>query len=741
MSTATDPRLDRLYQLLPAIYRMRDAAGKYPLQALLRVISEQVNVTEDDIARLYENWFIETSQDWVVPYIGDLIGYRPVLEAGSAGDGSSLEGRMLNRVLIPRRDVANTIRYRRRKGTVGVLELLAHDVADWPARAVEFFKLLGWNQNINHPHLRRARTVSLRRREDLDLIGTPFDHLARTVDVRRIDSHRTQGLYNIPSVGLFVWRLRSYSVTTTPAECLEESGPHCYTFSVLGHDTPLFTKPEPATDRTVISAELSVPQPIRRYPFARHRARFYGPGRSFAIWAEGWPGAAADGLIPESAIVPADLGGWHYTPPAKHVAVDPVRGRIVFPPGSLPKKSVRVAYHYGFSADVGGGEYARPILDPVWRGLKPDDPRPIYRVGKDQPHHKIGDALAAWQTAAPKDAVIELTESAVYVEQIGVTLGEDQTLQIRAADQVRPVIRMLDWKTDLPDALSVTMARGSRFSLDGLLITGRAVQITGSENPSVETKSEPICSAEVSIRHCTLVPGWAVECGCDPKRPAEPSLEFYNVRAQARIEHSIVGSIQIHQDEVRTDPMPISVTDSILDATGISREAIGAPGFAVAHAVLTIARSTVFGIVDVHAIEKADDSIFMGCVNVARRQLGCMRFCYVPPNCRTPRRYNCQPDLVVQALKKLKLTDAQLAALTAGERLRVRPQFTSERYGRPGYGQLGRNCAVEIKRGAEDESEMGVFHDLFQPQREANLAARLEEYTPAGMDAGIVFAT
>jgi hypothetical protein len=33
---------------------------------------------------------------------------------------------------------------------------------------------------------------------------------------------------------------------------------------------------------------------------------------------------------------------------------------------------------------------------------------------------------------------------------------------------------------------------------------------------------------------------------------------------------------------------------------------------------------------------------------------------------------------------------------------------------------------------------MGVFHDLFQPQREANLRTRLDEYTPAGMNAGYI---
>jgi hypothetical protein len=36
---------------------------------------------------------------------------------------------------------------------------------------------------------------------------------------------------------------------------------------------------------------------------------------------------------------------------------------------------------------------------------------------------------------------------------------------------------------------------------------------------------------------------------------------------------------------------------------------------------------------------------------------------------------------------------------------------------------------------------MGVFHDLFRPQREANLRARLDEYTPAGTEAGIIFAS
>src|SRR3954471_94513 len=138
-----DPRIDKLYELLPSIYRMRDAREQYPLQALLRVIAEQVNVVEDDITQLYEDWFIETAEEWAVPYIADLIGYLPATADLAAGTGDTA----LAAALVPRRAVANPIRHRRRKGALTLLEELAADVAGWPARAVELYTLLGRTQN------------------------------------------------------------------------------------------------------------------------------------------------------------------------------------------------------------------------------------------------------------------------------------------------------------------------------------------------------------------------------------------------------------------------------------------------------------------------------------------------------------------------------------------------------------------------------------------------------------------
>jgi hypothetical protein len=138
--------------------------------------------------------------------------------------------------------------------------------------------------------------------------------------------------------------------------------------------------------------------------------------------------------------------------------------------------------------------------------------------------------------------------------------------------------------------------------------------------------------------------------------------------------------------------------------------------------VLDARRTTVFGAVLTHAVGLVENCILDGDVLVARRQSGCLRFCWLPGCSRTPHRFHCEPE-------------------HSGEPLRVVPRFTSTRYGTPGYAQPAPSCPPEITRGAEDGSEMGAFHDLFQPQREDSLRLRLDEYLPAGCDAGIVLST
>jgi hypothetical protein len=169
----------------------------------------------------------------------------------------------------------------------------------------------------------------------------------------------------------------------------------------------------------------------------------------------------------------------------------------------------------------------------------------------------------------------------------------------------------------------------------------------------------------------------------------------------------------------------------------------------LANIQMTVFRCTIIGNVGIHAIKLAEDCIFYGKVKVARSQQGCMRFCYVLPGSRTPRRYECQPDLAIRSAEdelkmrakeqNRKVTEEELIMARKLIQEKVIPRFTSIHFGYPAYCQLSIDCAAEIKEGAEDESEMGVFHDLYQPQRESILRIRLEDYTPAEVETEIVF--
>jgi hypothetical protein len=158
----------------------------------------------------------------------------------------------------------------------------------------------------------------------------------------------------------------------------------------------------------------------------------------------------------------------------------------------------------------------------------------------------------------------------------------------------------------------------------------------------------------------------------------------------------------------------------------------------------TLERTTVLGAVHVRELTLASEVIFTAPVTTVRRQAGCVRFSYVPEHSQTPRRYRCQPDLALTQLAEKThrksvddLSDVEKDLVYA----RLRPAFTSVHYGTPAYAQLGLTSPAELRTGAEDGSEMGAFNHLKQPQREANLRLRLEEYLPFGLEAGLIYVT
>jgi hypothetical protein len=685
-----------LYDLMPAVYRLRDADAGGPLQALLSVIAEQTSVVEGNLEQLYDDLFIETCDDWVIPYIGDLIGYRPL--HGTTPQISS-----------PRSEVANTIGYRRRKGTAYVLGLLARDVTGWPARVVEFFQLLGTTQYMKHLRPENLRTPNLRSWQIAEDINSTFDGVSRSLDVRRIASGR--GRYNIPNVGIFLWRLAPYSVTRGDPRRISAQ---TFTFDPLGFDIALFNPALETEEVAQLVQPVNIPGLLgRRALYTELEARLQAMASSLSLPAPVYFGPHPPVLIRKGAsVIPSDqiqicnLSNWSLPSAVKQyrvdpldpnsstvglpiqAAVDPELGRIAFPAGvNLTEVSVEVDYSYGFSGDYGAGEYARVIASPV-------------AVHASRTAGSIAAAVGALGAAS---GVIQVNDSATYGGAVSIPLVAGQRITIQGEDRTRPVV-------DAP--VQIATADQGAVVLDGLLISG-GVTITGTNN----------CS--ITLRRCTVLAA-----------AGTPAVLWSSTGGgELVLDHSLCAALQID------DEVDVTISDSLIDTGSFNGMALSKSATEACGAV-SILRTTVIGRVNAREAGLIENSILTGRVLTQRRQSGCVRFSYLPVTSQVPPRYECQPDLAIaQALASAAkpLSAAKQAELTDGAVTAIQPIFTERQYDKAAWAQLHPLCPIEIRAGADDGAEMGVFHDLYQPQRESNLHARLDEYLRLGLEAGIIY--
>jgi len=279
-----------------------------------------------------------------------------------------------------------------------------------------------------------------------------------------------------------------------------------------------------------------------------------------------------------------------------------------------------------------------------------------------------------------------------------------------------------------------------RLVLEGLVISGGALQLAAAAAADDEPRA-------LLLRHCTLVPGLSLKPDGSPVSPDAPSLTVAdpNPFATVTLEQCIVGALRVAGDAT------VSLVDCIVDAG--SPEAVAFEGTAPGAdpggpgAEMTIQDSTVIGTLHVRLMRLASNTIFFAQpsaaspktpLRVERKQEGCVRFSFVPEGSLVPKRFRCVPDA--------RHPDAV-------------PDFTSLRYGDPGYAQLRRETDEAIRTGADPDGdiapangstgelihaavgEIGVMHPLYQPQRELNLRLRLDEYLRFGLHAGIFYVT
>ena len=459
---------EKLWNLLPEVYRADGADSEEevgPLRELVLRVGAQAAILRREIDRLWEDQSIETCDDWVIPYIGDLLATNLVSSHDARGQ---------------RLDVAKTIYYRRRKGTVGLLEEIAGDVTSWDAHVVEFFRRLGRTRHGLDPEiglpadttdpagnlmLQRAELLTglltgtemggfadLRNVYGAGRAGTSYDEFFHTADVRRGEG--ATGWYGIPKLGVFLWRLRSFGVPLgTPVACPTAG---LFTFDPTGRRLPLFARsartPASYGNAWVSPAEWQLPGPLTTPLLAFYEGQLY----------------------PDSVQVLRKQGGfWDEVDPSQ-VVVHPELGtfRTV---AAIPPAQLAVGYHYGFSSALGAGPFdRRTVADPA---PTPEPVEPAVNGG--------GDLSAVLGAVSPKGTVTigdSLTYDAV-AEVAGI-----QAVTIRAANLQRPVIRLdgvAEW--------SLT-GDGGELVLDGLFLSGFDVVLRGS-------------FTSVRLSCCTLDPG------------------------------------------------------------------------------------------------------------------------------------------------------------------------------------------------------------------------------------------
>jgi len=724
------------------MHRIADEQGGGELRALLGLINRRADAVREDVLQLWDDYFIETSQRWVIPYIGDLVGNIPLIDPDVRAAAATAESlftdlrgpdlAVVNPVRI-RADVAKTIYYRRRKGTPAMLEQLARDVTGWDARAVEFFQLLDWNQHLEHLRPSCAGCPDLRSNERTTRVDGPWDEATHTVDVRAINAW--DGWYGIRNIGFFLWRLRAAPRTFVVPRRIGGSSWR-FTFSPLGRDVPVFSAGDGTPTPAGRATELTVQDRVRPAAFLPDLASLpVAPIVTASSAYYGRDGAArlvvtADGAeVPASDVRCVNLDGWAALaqPNDARIGIDVVLGRLIL--GSQRNvQSLRVTFCEGSVAEYGGGEYSRA----KWLAAAP------VATQVSGGGNALAGAIAA--RTGPQN-VLEITDNLTYDLPAFVTLKAGERLTIQAADEQRPHLVAaggageLELRTAGPDA---------SLTLNGLLIEG-GIHVTGDLR-------------ELRLLHSTLVPGRSVEqeAVAPPTGPSllvdpGPGNARLNTQLEVAVAFSIVGAVRVPEHISR-----LYVLDSLVDgiekdgdAKGVAiAEPFTAPARPTSGPRAHIERSTILGSSRFFDLEMASESIFGGVVLVGRRQVGCVRFSYVPPDSETPQQYRCQPalEIATQTERRQKEADASAVALPPGWQAALAaevetwlvPSFQADEYGEPAYGQLRQACPIQIRTGAEDGSEMGTFCLLKQPQREANLRIRLDEYLPIGLEAGLI---
>lgn len=768
----TQPPRVPLYDRLPEIYRIRDAEQIPPgmFAAYLRAAEGVLGAVHENIEALYDDLFIETCDDWVVPYIADLLGTTHL-----KGDPRTL-----------RADVADTIPLRRRKGTLGAIERLARNLTGWPARAVELRPNLAWAQHLNHQRPDRGGrppyglpgigpstpriggTVPVRDPAMLALIGSAFDPFAYTPDVKWADDGAVH--VNLPNLAIYLWRLAAYRlpVTRPLPKGVTDTGPAAPGNGLSRFVLRLDLDP---LDRPVLLFNLwrrpvgAAVAGVERLTEADAVAAPILPARLESGSEAGNPAAYVDVDAFDATTVPPeglDLGetglqlyfpasildgiGWRFRadnlcawedgitrPLALHeISIDPAIGRMLIGLASAAERDVLLdgtgaprfftGYSYGAVGPVGAHPVSRDQAAPATRVVDTLAGGPTLQDQMANLHDQTGPVIVEIRDSMVHDLDPETLAGALN-EGGRVALRLAHSVTIRAASDARPVIRLANPLGFRPTDPAAPQVRSLTLRLEGVFVTRAATF------PPGRALVERLAVARFECDGATLDPGGhilrdgsraplhiAIEAADGFGFADADEFEAFDAVPEIVLNRSVSGAIRADQSH------RLTVQTSIVDAgTGPDDPPAGARAVAsvadpaqTPAAPLSVSGATFFG--QVHVREaRGSGAIFTQRLTVWNHQVGCLKHC----------RFSGDGD-------RLPPT----RACVSGPGARV--AFTSIRHGQPGYGQLARGTDSRVlARGPADDA-MGAFGFLLEAHKQTNLDIRLREFMPVGVRALVV---
>ncbi|WBR99992.1 phage tail protein [Pseudoduganella sp. SL102] len=779
MSTTSNPPVP-LYERLPEIYRTRDAEQEpaNQLRAYLAAVEGPFGALHADIAQLYEDLFIDTCDDWVIPYVADLLGTSHL-----QGDPRTL-----------RADVADTIALRRRKGTLGAIERLAANLTGWACRCVELRENLGWSQHLNHQrpdaggrppyadpaltrfHIPRGGTAPLRDPAALSLLGTPFDTFAYTADVKAAQADVRH--VNLPNLAIFLWRLAAYRlppvrplaqpvVDLTPAPAGTASFALRFDLHPLDLPVQLFNtaRPGPALSggtAAPLTAPDAVPGPILAarldsgtpagHPEAYVAVDFFNaagtPPDGFDLADVGLHLFMPETL--EALLVPVppatewrwlvrgdNLCAWEtgLRRPLRggEIVVDPRIGRVlvgldtatqadelIVLDGGQAVSRMFASFTYGAAGPVGA--------HPVPRRAAPSPVLADLRTVGAVPGGITLQAALDNLDIATAPVIIEIADSLVHDIDLALVPGTaiDGTeslrlandLTIRAASGQRPIIRLAQPLSLRPVVAGDATPDTPAVRLEGLYLA------PGAAFPAGAALVDRAAVARLEILGCTLAPGGH---GLrDGSRAAmQPALRLENGYgfADPGDEDDFVPTPDIVIQRSVTGSIAVderyrlTIADSIVDAGlgfGDAPAGVLAIGAATDPTTGWGARLDFDGLTCFGAARVAAVGGLGGIFSQRFEVLDNQH------GCIKWTAFSDDADRLPPHHYCVHAPDARIV-------------FTSERFNDPGYGQLARATDRRVRELGPGDDAMGAFGFLLEAHKWANLQIRLREFMPVGV--------